>query len=211
MLRSTARTFLFLLTVSSVLGFMTSYFPGVWGEPIGFWVSDLIATLSYFTIISNLLIAVKCVTQLTRPASSMGLWFTSAPVETALAVYITITGLVYHLLLASTWNPTGIDKVSDVLLHTITPILYVVFWWLGVRGKVFPFKRTLTVLILPAVFLLYWLMRGPMIGSYPYFFMDVAELGVIVVTINMIALCVLFWLTAVIYWALNRYTTPLYV
>lgn len=208
---NTSTLLLGLLFVSSLTGFITSYFPGVWGEPLSFWVSDLIATVSYFTIISNLLIALMTGAQLFAPDSKIGLMTSTAMAQTALAVYITITGLVYHLLLADTWNPTGISKVSDELLHTVTPILYVVLWWVGVRGKVLRFRQTVPMLLVPLLFLAYWLVRGPLIGQYPYFFMDINEFGAIQVGLNMFGLCLLFWIVAVVYWALNRYSTPLYV
>lgn len=205
------RLLLMLLALCSLLGFLTSYLPGVWGTTASFWLSDLIATLSYFTIITNLLILAKCLLHLMRPETRLGLWVTSAGVETALAVYITVTGLVYHLFLADTWNPTGIDKVSDILLHTVTPVLYIVFWWFGVRGKTLPLKRTVYALSVPLIFLVYWLIRGPLIGAYPYFFMDITKYGVGPVMINMLGLCLVFWCIALFYWALNRFTTPLYV
>ncbi len=131
--------------------------------------------------------------------------------QTAIAVYITITGAVYHLLLADTWDPQGIDLLSDHLLHTVTPILYGLFWWFCVRGKHFQFKRTLTALIVPALFLVYWLIRGPIVGSYPYYFIDASQYGYAVVLINSIGLCFAFWLVGALYWALSEFTKPLYV
>ena len=122
--------FYWLLLVCSLSGFATSYFPGVIGKPASFWLSDLIATLSYFTIISNLAIAALAISQLFYSQTNMGLKFSRMTTQTALAVYITITGLTYHILLADTWDPQGIDLVSDHLLHTVTPILYCLFWFI---------------------------------------------------------------------------------
>jgi hypothetical protein len=200
-----------LLFVTSLAGFLTSYLPDVWGQPPGFWLSDFIVTVSYFTIVSNLLILLLATSQLFFSQTNFGVWMNSAAVQTAIAVYISITGIVYHWLLADTWNPQGIDLVSDWLLHTITPILYVVFWWAAVRGKVFTLKHTLQVFVVPLAYLGYWLIRGPIVGSYPYFFMDINEFGALQVTINLIGLSMVCWMFSLFYWALSRYTTPLYV
>jgi hypothetical protein len=136
---------------------------------------------------------------------------TKASVQTSIAVYITITGLVYHFLLTDTWDPQGIDWVSDKLLHYVTPILYVLFWWNCVRGKLMPFKGTFWVLTVPALYLVYWLIRGPLVGSYPYYFLDAAQYGYGYVLINALGLCLLYWFVAVIYWALSKFWVPLYV
>jgi hypothetical protein len=203
--------FYWALLLVSIVGFSTSYFPGVIGEPILFWVSDLIATLSYFTIISNIAVGVLAATQLFYNQSKVGLALSSMTAQTSIAVYITITGLIYHVLLSDTWEPKGLDLVSDVFMHTITPLLYALFWWFCARGKVFPLKRTLAVLIVPALFVVYWLIRGPIIGEYPYFFLDVFKLGYAIVAINTIGLGLVVWAVAAFYWALSEFTTPLYV
>jgi len=205
------KIFYWLLLLSSSAGFATSYFPGVIGKPAGFWLSDLIATLSYFTLLSNVAVGVLAVSQLFFEQKNWALKLSGMTAQTAIAVYISITGLVYHALLSDTWNPQGIDYVSDVLLHTVTPILYAAFWLSCVRGKIMPLKRTVPMLVVPFLFMVYWLIRGPIVGTYPYFFIDVSLYGYTQVMINGIMLCLGFWFMAFIYWAIANYTTPLYV
>lgn len=200
-----------LLFACAVIGFCTSYFPGVIGQSAGYWLSDFISTISYFTIISNLAVAFMAGSHCLAPNSKLAVRLNSATVQTAVAAYMTITGVVYHALLADTWTPAGWDIISDRFLHTVTPILMVVFWWTNVRGKPFSFGQTFLPLIVPFLFLAYWLVRGPIVGSYPYFFMDINEFGGLQVAINLTGLTILFWLVTLIYWALNRFTSPLYV
>ena len=123
----------------------------------------------------------------------------------------TWTGLVYNLLLADTWEPQGIDILSDNLLHRVTPLLYVTFWFISVRGKTMNLAHTLPILLFPVTYLIYWLVRGPLVGSYPYFFIDVASYGYAQVLINSVLLWFGFWLVALAYWAINKFTTPIYV
>ncbi|ATX75983.1 MAG: Pr6Pr family membrane protein [Reinekea forsetii] len=208
---ATEQRFYWLLLVSSLAGFATTYFPGLWGQPASFWLSELIATLSYFTILSNISIAVLAASQLFYSRTSWALTLSQMKVQTAIAVYITITGLVYNLLLADTWEPQGIDILSDNLLHRVTPLLYVTFWFISVRGKTMNLAHTLPILLFPVAYLIYWLVRGPLVGSYPYFFIDVASYGYAQVLINSVLLWFGFWLVALAYWAINKFTTPIYV
>ncbi len=200
-----------LLFCSAGVGFLTAYIPDVWGMPFQVWLSDFVKTISYFTIISNLAVMLMTGCLLFASQSSLTVKLSSASAQTAIAVYVSVSAIIYHLLLGDTWNPQGVTLFSDHLLHTVTPIFYLVYWWTSVRGKPMNFKKTFYVLTIPLVYLLYWLIRGAVIGKYPYFFMDLNELGIAVVTINIIGLSFFFWLLAVVYWALNRFTTPLYV
>ena len=37
--------------------------------------------------------------------------------------YIAIVGITYSLLLRHMWNPQGTQKIADVLLHDVVPVL----------------------------------------------------------------------------------------
>jgi hypothetical protein len=208
---TTERRFYWLLLGSALAGIGTTYFPGLWGQPARFWLSELIATLSYFTILSNLAIAILAFSQLFFNQANWALKLSQMKVQTAIAVYITITALVYNLLLADTWDPQGIEVFSDNLLHRVTPLLYVTFWFLNLRGKPMDLSQTLPMLVFPVLYLVYWLIRGPVVGAYPYFFIDVGSYGYAQVLTNGVLLWFGFWLVACVYWAVNRFTTPLYV
>jgi len=205
------KIFYWFLFISSSLGFCLSYFPGLGGKAPIVWLHELIELVSYFTILSNLTITLLSSSQLFFSQSRLGLFLSSMTVQTAIAVYITITAVVFHILLSDTYHPEGLNIISNFLNHTLTPILYVVFWWFCVRGKAMSFKKTFPVLMLPTVFLGYWLVRGPIVGEYPYFFLDVDKFGYGVVLFNSIGLCLAFWLVGAFYWSLSKFTTPLYV
>ena len=96
-------------------------------------------------------------------------------------------------------------------VHRVTPLLYVTFWFISVRGKTMNLAHTLPILLFPVAYLIYWLVRCPLVGSYPYFFIDVASYGYAQVLINSVLLWFGFWLVALAYWAINKFTTPIYV
>jgi hypothetical protein len=144
----------------------------------------IVRFFSFFTIQSNILVAV-CFTFLwLKPKSKGGLFFSKPKNTTAITLYITIVGLVYNAILRFLWAPTGSQKVVDELLHLVIPILVLLYWILFVPKKTLEFKDIFPWLIFPAVYLVYTLIRGAFFSFYPYPFIDVILLGYDKVLIN---------------------------
>lgn len=82
---------------------------------------------SYFTILSNTIVAVYF-TYLTYDflIHKENIQFSFGTLS-AITVYITIVGLVYQFLLRQTWNPAGMQKVADETLHSLNPLLVIIF------------------------------------------------------------------------------------
>ena len=83
--------------------------------------------VSYFTIQSNLLVAVTA-WQLWRDPVRDGSWW--RVVRVAAVAGITITGLVHFVLLRPLLDLEGADWFADKLLHMVVPLLAVVAWGL---------------------------------------------------------------------------------
>ncbi|MEI9955024.1 MAG: Pr6Pr family membrane protein [Ferruginibacter sp.] len=83
---------------------------------------------SYYTVESNLLIAICLTAVYFKGITEKGNFFARPKTLTATAVYICIVGLTYNVILRFQWNPQGIDRVPDELLHLIIPIIYLIFW-----------------------------------------------------------------------------------
>ena len=76
---------------------------------------------SYFTILTNILVAVYFTAVIIQGNSRHRLL--SAPgALTAITGYITMVGLIYQIALRHLWQPEGQQWVVDELLHTIIPI-----------------------------------------------------------------------------------------
>jgi hypothetical protein len=147
---------------------------------------------SYFTILTNLLVAVCLSFILIKPASSTGRFFSKPSTLTAIALYIFIVGLTYNIVLRSIWAPTGLQKWVDEALHVVVPLLFI-FWWLffvpkGSLKWIHPFQW----LIYPAVYLVYALLRGQFSGFHAYPFINTAELGYTRVLLNAGGLMLVF-------------------
>jgi hypothetical protein len=133
--------------------------------------------LSFFTILTNILTASVFSAAALQPKGGWGQWLRRPAVQAATAVYIAIVGMVYQLLLRQLWNPQGAQWVADVLLHSIIPLGFVLYWLLFAPRAGLIWKDALTWLIYPGVYLVYVLARGAVSGLYPYPFVDVKVLG----------------------------------
>lgn len=135
--------------------------------------------ITYFTILSNIVVAVVMSVMVFAPqrfvqSGGRGLVWRALRLDTV--VMITVTGVVYNILLAD-GPKTGWDAVSNSLLHIITPIVTVLVWLLaGPRGLI-NLKVIGASLVLPTLWAVFALTRGAIIGAYPYPFLDVATNG----------------------------------
>ena len=94
------------------------------------WPDALARYSSFFSILTHLFIAVMLTgALLVRDAQSI---FRRAGVQSAAAVYILVIMLVYILLLRRAWNPLGPQFIVNMLLHYVVPVLYALYWLIGV-------------------------------------------------------------------------------
>ncbi len=160
---------------------------------------------TFFTILSNVVVAVVMVTLTLRPSLFTrddrvgGLWRT---LRLDSVLMIIITGVVYNLLLAS-GEKTGWDLVSNSLLHIIMPIVTPIIWLLaGPRGLI-NVRVIAASLILPLVWAAYALVRGQVVGAYPYPFLDVSTNGLASVLGFIAVIVVIAILLAALLWAID--------
>jgi hypothetical protein len=157
---------------------------------------------SYFTILTNLLVALVLTLSLRKFSVDS---FASRPtVQTATAAYITIVGIVFSLLLRNLWNTQGLQKIANVLLHDIIPILYVLHWIIWGRKSGLRFSDALAWLTYPLLYLAYSLIRGSIAGKYPYPFVDVSQLGYARVGLNSLVLMLAFLGISLLFIAVGR-------
>ena len=131
----------------------------------------------YFTIDTNILCAL-CLTFIALQGNSrLGKFFRKATSITALTVYIIIVGITYNILLRNTWNPQGMQKLVDELLHSVIPVYFVLFWFIFVPGENLKWKNSFPWLIYPILYMAYAIIFGAITKFYPYPFVDVNELG----------------------------------
>jgi hypothetical protein len=167
-------------------------------------LTAVITYFSFFTILTNILTALVFTAVALQPG--WGQWLCQRSVQAAAAVYIAIVGMVYQLLLRQLWNPQGAQWVADVLLHSIMPVGYVLYWLLFAPRAGLSWKDAVTWLTYPAVYLVYILARGAMSGHYPYPFVDVNVLGYGGVLVRAAGLLLVFLGMGLLVVAVGRWT-----
>lgn len=168
----------------------------------GVW-HGLVMYLGYFTVLTNLLVAVVALRAAGAPDGGLGHAWRGAAVTS-----IVVVGLAYHLLLRKIWDPQGAQWVADMALHYAVP-LSALAWWLALPPRrMLPASLPLRWLLWPVGYSIYVLLRGAMTGLYPYYFIDVGALGLPRALLNMAGLSLLFLIMAYVVWALARWRQP---
>lgn len=139
--------------------------------------SGIVSYFGYFTLLTNILCAAVLTAHWLGGDSGGRAFLRSPGVTTTAATSIIVVGVVYHLLLASTWSPTGIDLVVDTMLHTVMPILFVMAWTRLVPRGAIALQQTPRWSSYILGYAIYILIRGAILGEYPYPFIDVTALG----------------------------------
>ncbi len=144
------------------------------GKTVG---AGIVVFLGYFTVLTNLFVALTATLPLIAGSRRLGRWFGKPMVLGSATTSILIVGITYHFLLRNVWQPQGLQLLADVVLHYVVPILAFAYWF------VFPPRSKLGVLaplawcLYPMGYFVYVFARGELLGSYPYYFIDVTKLG----------------------------------
>jgi hypothetical protein len=165
----------------------------------------IVRYFSYFTILTNLLVAVCCTSLLFAPVSRWAVFFSNPKTLIAITVYIVVVGIVYNTILRFLWKPTGLQQLVDELLHAVIPLLFLFFWIFYSIKAGLKWKDVLPWLIYPAVYCVYALIRGSFSGFYPYPFIDLDKLGLSRALINIAGLTTAFFVLSLIFVAIAKW------
>ena len=155
---------------------------------------------SFFTILSNLAV-VLCFSSLFFNVLP---FFKSFKIMTAIAVYISIVAIVYNTVLRFLWEPKGLQKIVDEFLHVIIPILFVYYWFKSDLNEKLNYKLLWKILIFPAIYLIFVLIRGNFSAYYPYPFINVSTIGYSQTIVNAILVVVAFIIVSLAYIRISR-------
>jgi hypothetical protein len=166
--------------------------------------SGMVGFLGYFTVLTNLLVCTSLTLPLIAPRTSLGRFFSRPDVTARVATSIAFVGLAYHFLLRNSWNPQGLQLLATILLHYVIPVLYLVHWWFDSPKASLRWILPVVWGVYPTVYLFYALLRGRLIGSYPYAFIDAAAIGYGRTMINGVGLLFAFIVLGLLVAALDR-------
>lgn len=145
---------------------------------------DPVNFFSFFTIQSNVFaalvfLAMGCIRRTAHNGYVLDI------LRGAATLYMGITGIVYTLLLSGleAQLQTPIPWVNTVL-HYIFPLVVIIDWLIALPKRTITYGRALLWLIFPLAYLAYSLVRGEVIGWYPYPFLNAEKLGYLQVSIT---------------------------
>ena len=164
----------------------------------------VIRYLGFFTILTNLLVALALTLPLIGAKTSAGHFFSRPAVSGGIAVSIIVVGIAYNLLLRKLWHPQGLQLFADVLLHDVVPVLFPLYWWRFVPRGHFGWRELGLWTTYPVLYFAYVLMHGAATGYYPYPFINVEHLGYARVLMNAVAILIGFEAVALLLLALDR-------
>ena len=151
--------------------------------------------LVYFTILTNTFVTLVMARAAWRPESRVGM---NSPRGELMAVTsILFVCVVYNLLLASRWDPQGLQKIADVGVHQVVPALFALFWLLRPHGGL-TWRGALFCALWPSAYTVYALARGQFDGFYAYFFMDPTAMSWGQLAVNVAGLCAAFVVGALV-------------
>ncbi len=159
---------------------------------------------TFFTILTNIIVAITFTVIWLQPKSRIN-FFLKPNTQTAIAVYIFVVGFIYNTILRFIWQPQGIQKIIDEMLHLIIPTVYILYWYFEVKKTAIIWRNILGWLIYPILYLIVIMIRGTYSNYYPYPFVNVSELGLVKVAINSVYLTIFFGTMSVVFVGIAKY------
>lgn len=167
--------------------------------------------LSYFTVQSNLLVAVACWLLVARQDRDEP-WYQA--LRLASLVGITVTGIVFATVLAGDVELTGLSWWLDKIFHYVVPAMSVI-GFLAFSPRTRLSNAAWWFLVWPIVWLVYTLVRAEVAepvyevgegitSAVPYTFLDIAENGGLSVAIASLAVTALAVVIAAGYIRVSR-------
>jgi hypothetical protein len=78
---------------------------------------------------------------------------------------------------AKLWDPEGLQRIADIILHDLIPVMYVGYWLFLASKVALRWRSVMAWLIYPLAYLFLIMIRGALSGRYPYPFVDAGQLG----------------------------------
>ncbi|TIT70288.1 MAG: hypothetical protein E5W60_10800 [Mesorhizobium sp.] len=162
------------------------------------FLGSVVFLFSFFTILTNIG-AVLVHTSLLSPSGYA--WFPAfagSRLRAGVAAAIGLVFIVYATVLARLWQPQGLFLLCDILLHYVTPALFVLWWLVAGADGTTRWREISWWMVYPLAYLAYVLLRAPIAGEVPYPFLSVEKNGAASVAVSALATTGLFLLLCVI-------------
>lgn len=149
--------------------------------------------IAFFTVLTNFLVAVATTSFAAMPSSRIGRWFGHPNTITGIAPSIVIVGGTYHAILAGMHPLHGVGVIANSLMHDVVPLLFLAFWAVAVPRYSIAWRGAALWALYPIAYFAYAMVRGVSTGFYPYWFINVTQLGVVHVLVNAIGVLLIYF------------------
>ncbi len=152
------------------------------------WEVGVFKFFSMFTYDSNLIVALVLILVSVNKLNSKYMLYAT--------IYITITMIIYHLLLG---DGLASEAWTSIVLHYLIP-LYMIFDLLVLTGiEKVKYTEAFKVIVFPLIYFAYAMIFGALTSNYPYFFLDINEVGILGLFKWIVILLIVFGIFSSIY------------
>lgn len=155
-------------------------------------VDGLVLYFGFFTILTNIFVGLVLTLPLVCGDTRVGRWFATDAMLGCATTAIVFVCIAYHILLQHLWSPQGWQWVADMTLHYVVPLMLLAYWIVRVPRQDASALAPFAWSVYPAAYFVYVLLRGELIGMYPYHFIDAGSIGYGRTMLNAVGLLVLF-------------------
>ncbi len=126
-------------------------------------------------------------------------------VKGAFTLYITVTFIIFFIVLQPLANPEGVYVYTNAIVHYVTPIAFIIDWILFEKKRIYQWRYALIWLVYPIAYLVFALTYGSLTGDAIYPFLNVTALGLNGLATWIAILTGVFLVLGLIYVGANRF------
>ncbi len=195
---NSSREILFYRIIFAGLGLITLIITAVIGAE--FFLFSLIS----FTMQTNLMVSIWWILAIIWHNKPEKLKKISGLLKGAFTLYITVTFVIFALLLSIFYQPTGFEAFMNLVVHYIVPIAFIIDWLLTEKDIKYKWTYLLYFMAYPLCYLVFSQIYGDITRNYLYYFLDISTLGGLAFALYVIFLIAFFIAVGSLYIAINR-------
>jgi len=141
-------------------------------------------SFKYFTMQTNLIVTIWLTLAIVWHNKPEFLEKITGPLKGAFTLYITITFIFFAIILSPFYHPpTPFAAFSNLVLHYITPIAFILDWILTETKMRYKWNYLHYWIVYPIGYLVFALIHGKITGDYLYFILDISAFELLTVPI----------------------------
>ncbi|MFX0058533.1 MAG: Pr6Pr family membrane protein [Candidatus Hodarchaeota archaeon] len=184
----------FTIIVGVFINTISSGLPFVW-----------LVSFKYYTMQTNLIVSIWFTLAIIWYNKPDSLEKIIGSLKGAFTLYITTTFVFFAVLLQVFYHPTGWAAFSNIILHYVTPIAFIIDWIFTENRIKYNWKYLFYWIVYPISYLAFSMIHGTITGDYLYPFLDISRLGIFRYLISICFLLGVGIFLACLYIGINRY------